>query len=104
MQRCLALTICANLRPARNISYSALLLEALNLSHTAYSILRHSSLSELRTRPTPHPLSFEDPSTYQSHVGVGTIDARDSSAVEFKSRDISPSSLDVSSNMKSVTT
>lgn len=71
MWRCLALTMCANLKLARSALYSALLLEALNLNHSAYSILRHSRLEELRIKVASHPLSFEDFSTYKSYAIVG---------------------------------
>lgn len=104
MQRCLVPTTCANLKLTKSTSYSASLLYVLNPNHIGYSILRHSSLDELRTRPAPHLLSFKDPSTYKSYVGAERVVIVDFSATELESGDTSPFSLGVSLAMKFATT
>lgn len=104
MQTCLASTTYANIKSAKSVSYFASLWEALNPSYSAYSILKHSSLGELKTKPAPHSLSFEDLSTYKSHVKARRVIARNFSTLKLKSRVTLPSSLRVSLTMKFATT
>lgn len=104
MQRCLARITCANLKPTRSTSNSTSLLEALNPNCSEYFILKHSGLGELRTRLVPHPLSFEDPLMYKSHVKAGRVTIGDSFATKLEFKDTLPSSLGVNSTMKFVIT
>lgn len=50
----------ANLSLIRSVSYSSLLLEALNPNLRAYSIFRHFGAGKLRTKHALQPLSLED--------------------------------------------
>lgn len=104
MWRCLAPTTYANLKSAKNASYFASLLEALNSSRRAYSIIRCFGSDEVRIRPAPHLWSFEDLSTYNSYVRAGCDAIEHSAAVELNLRSISFSSLGVRLTMKSTIT
>lgn len=103
MWRCLALTICANLKLAKSALYFASLLKALNPNCRAYSILKCSSLGKLRIKPTPHSLSFEDSLTYRSCIKVADHAFGALQATELETKDFLSSSLNVNSDMKFAT-
>lgn len=84
MQRCLALTTYANIKPTKSASCLTLFLEALNPNRSTYFIFRHSSLGS-QGLPTLHPLSFKELSMYKSHVEVGHGAADNSPTTRLRS-------------------
>ncbi|KAF3456005.1 hypothetical protein FNV43_RR00648 [Rhamnella rubrinervis] len=61
----------ASFKPICGLSYSTLLLDALNPSRATYSTFTH--FGEVRTRLTPHPCSFENPSTCEAMSKMALI-------------------------------